>query len=126
MGWDKYREMTLERQKKLGVVPPDTKLTARSPGLPAWDSLEPDQKRLYARMMEVFAAYGANCDYHMGRIVDAVKQMPGAENTIFIYIAGDNGSSAEGGLEGSVNENLFFNGIPEKGQDKLQTIHALG
>jgi arylsulfatase A-like enzyme len=126
MGWDKYREETLERQKKLGVVPQDTKLTARSPGLPAWDSLNADQKRLYARMMEVFAAYGANCDYHMGRIVDAVKQMPGADNTIFIYIAGDNGASAEGGLEGSVNENLYFNGVAEKWQDNLKVMDELG
>src|SRR6185295_2370003 len=71
-------------------------------------------------------AYGANCDYHMGRVVDAVKQMPGAENTLFIYIAGDNGSSAEGGLEGSVNENLFFNGFVEKWQDNLRVIDELG
>jgi arylsulfatase A-like enzyme len=126
MGWDKYREMTLERQKKLGVVPPDTKLTERSPGLPAWDSLNADQKRLYAHMMEVFAAYGAHCDHHMGRIIDAVKQLPGADNTLFIYIAGDNGSSAEGGIEGSVNENLFFNGFPEKWQDNLKVIDELG
>jgi arylsulfatase len=126
MGWDKYREETLERQKKLGVVPQNTKLTERSPGLPAWDSLNADQKRLYAHMMEVFAAYGAHCDHHMGRIVDAVKQLPGAENTIFIYIAGDNGASAEGGLEGSVNENLFFNGFPEKWQDNLKAIDDLG
>jgi arylsulfatase len=126
MGWDRYREETLDRQKKLGVVPPDTKLTERSPGLPAWDSLNADQKRLYAHMMEVFAAFGAHCDYHMGRIVDAVKQLPGAENTIFIYIAGDNGASAEGGLEGSVNENLFFNGFPEKWQDNLKAIDDLG
>jgi arylsulfatase len=126
MGWDKYREATLERQKKLGVVPPDTKLTTRSAGLPAWDSLNPDQKRLYAHMMEVFAAYGANCDYHIGRVVDAVKSMPGADNTIFIYIAGDNGSSAEGGLEGSVNENLFFNGLSEKWQDNLKVMDELG
>src|SRR4030095_13663229 len=90
------------------------------------DALVPDQKRLYAHMMEVFAAYGANCDYHMGRIVDAVKQLPGADNTIFIYIAGDNGSSAEGGIEGSVNENLFFNGFPEKWQDNLKVIDELG
>jgi arylsulfatase len=126
MGWDKYREETLERQKKLGVVPQNTKLTQRSPGLPAWDSLQPDQKRLYARMMEVFAAYGANCDYEMGRIVDAVKQLPDANNTIFIYIAGDNGSSAEGGLEGSLNENLFFNGFTEKWQDNLKVMDELG
>jgi arylsulfatase len=126
MGWDKYREETLARQKRLGVVPQDTRLTARSAGLPAWDSLNADQKRLYARMMEVFAAYGANCDHHMGRIVDAVKQMPGADNTIFIYIAGDNGASAEGGLEGSINENLFFNGFSEKWQDNLKAIDELG
>jgi arylsulfatase len=126
MGWDKYREETIERQKKLGVIPQDTKLTARSPGLPAWDSLNPDQRRVYARMMEVFAAYGAHCDYHMGRIIDAVKQVPGAENTLFLYIAGDNGSSAEGGIEGSVNENLFFNGFPEKWQDNLKVIDELG
>jgi arylsulfatase len=126
MGWDKYREETIARQKKLGVIPQHTKLTERSAGLPAWDSLNADQKRLYARMMEVFAAYGSHCDYHMGRIIDAVKQLPDADNTLFIYIAGDNGASAEGGIEGSVNENLFFNGFPEKWQDNLKVIDELG
>jgi arylsulfatase len=126
MGWDAYREQTLERQKKLGVVPPDTKLTERSRGLPAWEGLNADQKRLYARMMEVFAAYGAQVDYEMGRVVDAVKALPDADNTIIIYIAGDNGSSAEGGLEGSLNENLFFNGVPETWQDNLKAIDELG
>ena len=125
-GWDAYREQTLARQKQLGVVPQNTRLTARSEGLPAWDSLNPDQKRLYARMMEVFAAYGANCDHEMGRIIDAVKQLPDADNTIYIYIAGDNGSSAEGGLEGSLNENLFFNNIVERWQDNLKAIDELG
>ena len=65
-GWDDYREETLERQKKLGVVPADTRLTARSKGPARWDSLNADQKRLYARMMEVFAGYGAQCDYETG------------------------------------------------------------
>ncbi len=126
MGWDAYREQTLERQKKLGVVPKDTKLTTRSAGLPAWDGLNTDQKRLYARMMEVFAAYGAQVDAAMGRIIDAVKALPDADNTVIIYIAGDNGSSAEGGLEGSLNENLFFNGFVEKWQDNLKAIDELG
>ena len=126
MGWDQYREETFARQKKLGVIPPDTKLTKRSEGLPAWDSLNADQKRLYARMMEVFAGYGASVDFEMGRIIDAVKQLPGADNTLFIYIAGDNGSSAEGGLEGTLNENLFFNGFPDKWQDELKAIDELG
>jgi arylsulfatase A-like enzyme len=126
MGWDKYREMTFEQQKKLGVIPANTKLTPRPTGLPAWESLNADQKRLYAHMMEVFAAYGSESDYQMGRIVDAVKQLPDADNTIFIYIAGDNGSSAEGGIEGSLNENLFFNGYVEKWQDNLKAIDDLG
>ena len=125
-GWDAYREHTLARQKTLGVVPGNTDLTVRSEGLPAWDTLNADQKRLYARMMEVFAGYGANVDHEMGRVIDAVKALPGAENTLYIYIAGDNGSSAEGGLEGSTNENLFFNGIAETWQDNIKVIDELG
>lgn len=125
-GWDRYREQTFERQKRLGVVPADTKLTARSEGLPAWESLNKDQRRLYARMMEIFAAFGAHADHEMGRIVDAVRRMPGGENTLFIYIAGDNGASSEGGLEGSINENVFFNGFPETWEHNLQAIDELG
>jgi arylsulfatase A-like enzyme len=126
MGWDQYRQQTFARQKTLGVIPARAKLTPRPPGLPAWDSLNADQKRLYARMMEVFAGYGAHVDHHMGRVVDAVKQLPGAENTIVIYIVGDNGASAEGGIEGSLNENLFFNGFPETWQENLKAIDELG
>lgn len=125
-GWDKYREQTLERQKRLGVVPSDTKLTERSRGLPPWDSLNSDQKRLYARMMEVFAGFAEQCDHELGRVVDAVKQLPDSDNTLIIYIAGDNGASAEGGLEGSLCENLFFNGISEKWQDNIKSIDELG
>jgi arylsulfatase len=125
-GWDKYRQITFERQKKLGVVPADAKLTPLPASLPAWDTLQPEQKRLYSRMMEVYAAYGAHADYHMGRVIDAVKLMPGGENTIFIYVAGDNGASAEGGLEGSINENLLFNGFSEKWQDNVKVIDEIG
>jgi arylsulfatase len=126
MGWDEYRVQAFERQKKLGVVPANAKLTPRPASLPAWSSLNADQKRLYARMMEVFAAYGAFADDQMGRVVDAVKSLPDADNTIIIYIAGDNGSSAEGGIEGSLNEMLFFNGYPEKWQDNIKAIDELG
>ncbi len=77
-------------------------------------------------MMEVFAGYGASVDYEMGRIIDAVKQLPDADNTVFIYIAGDNGSSAEGGLEGTLNENLFFNGIADHWQNELKVIDEIG
>ncbi|MBB6095812.1 arylsulfatase [Povalibacter uvarum] len=126
MGWDKYRELTVERQKKLGVIPADAQLTPRPEGLPSWDSLNADQKRLYARMMEVFAGFGAHTDHEMGRIVDAVKRLPGGDNTLFIYIAGDNGASAEGGLEGSINENMALNGFSEKWQHNLEVIDELG
>ncbi len=126
MGWDEYRQQAFERQKKLGVIPANAQLTPRPATLPSWASLNADQKRLYARMMEVFAAYGAFCDDQMGRVVDAVKQLPGADNTMIIYIAGDNGSSAEGGLEGSLNEMMYFNGFPEKWQDNLKAIDDLG
>ena len=79
MGWDRYREITLARQKQLGVVPANAKLTPRPAGLPAWDSLNADQKRLYARMMEVFAGYGAHVDNEMGRVLDAVAKLPDAK-----------------------------------------------
>ena len=125
-GWDKYREEVFARQKKLGVIPQETELTVRSRGLPAWESLNADQKRLYARMMEVFAGYAAQCDYELGRVIEACKQLPDADNTLIIYIAGDNGASAEGGLEGSLCENMFFNGFSEKWQDNIKAIEELG
>ena len=126
MGWDRYREQTLERQKKLGVVPADTKLTVRSEGLPAWDSLNADQKRLYARMMEVFAGYGAHVDHHMGRVIDAVKQLPDADNTLFIYIAGDNGCQRRGRPGRLAQRKPFLQRVPEKWQDNLKAIDEMG
>jgi arylsulfatase len=126
MGWDKYREMTMERQKRLGVVPPDTRLTPRPESLPAWDSLNADQKRLYARMMEVFAGFGEQIDYETGRVLDAVAAFPDADNTLVIYIMGDNGASAEGGLDGETNELASFKGVFEDWQSSLKHIDDLG
>jgi arylsulfatase A-like enzyme len=125
-GWDRYRETAFARQKQLGVVPADTKLTARPDGLAAWDTLNTDQKRLYARMMELFCAYGEHVDHEMGRVLDFVSTLPDADNTLVIYIVGDNGSSAEGGLEGRTNENTIFNGIDERWQDTIKVIDELG
>src|SRR5205809_5346575 len=105
-GLGRYREITLERQKKLGVVPQDTKLSARDKSLAAWVSLNADQKRLYARMMEIFAGFGAQIDYEMGRVLDAVAALPDADNTLVIYILGDNGASVEGGLDGATYQLL--------------------
>jgi arylsulfatase len=83
-GWDVYREQTLARQKELGVVPPNTKLTPRPKELPAWDSLSADQKKLFARMMEVFAGFTAETDHEMGRLLEVVRSLPDADNTIIL------------------------------------------
>jgi arylsulfatase A-like enzyme len=126
MGWDAYREQTFERQKRLGVVPQDAVLTKRPAELPAWDSLSADQKKLFARMMEVFAAFTAETDAEMGRLLEVVRSLPDADNTLVFYIVGDNGASAEGGLVGLLNENSFFNNIPESLEDNLKHMDELG
>ena len=94
-GWDRLREETFARQKKLGIVPPDAVLTPRPPGLPAWDSLSPEKQRIYARMMEVPAAQLAHADFQIGRVIDALRQSGQLDNTLVIYIQGDNGASIE-------------------------------
>jgi arylsulfatase len=126
MGWDLYREQTFARQKKLGVVPANAELTKRPAELPSWDSLSADQKRLFARMMEVFAAFTDQTDYEMGRLLDVVRQLPDADNTLVFYQVGDNGASAEGGLVGLMNENSFFNNVPESLEENLAHIDELG
>jgi arylsulfatase A-like enzyme len=103
-GWDKVREETLARQIKLGVVPANTVLTPRPKEIPAWDSLNDDQKKVYARMMEVYAATVAQSDYEIGRIIDALEQSGQLDNTLVIYLEGDNGASAEGTMQGTTNE----------------------
>lgn len=126
MGWDKMRESILENQKKIGVVPPETKLTERSPGIPAWDSLNADEKKVFAHMMEVYAAALAHCDYQMGRIVDAIEEMGERDNTLIIYIQGDNGASAEGSRQGLLNEMTFFNNITEDFNEVHRRMDELG
>jgi arylsulfatase A-like enzyme len=113
MGWDKMREITLARQKAMGIVPQDTQLTPRPKDIQAWDSLDADHKRVYAHMMEVYAAALSYCDTQMGRILDALDEMGETDNTLVIYIQGDNGASAEGTPQGLLNEMSVFNGIPE-------------
>lgn len=113
-GWDAQRIATLARQKELGVVPQNTKLTERSEGIPAWDTLSPDQKKIYARFMEVYAGALSYADYNIGRIIDAVEETGELDNTIIIYIQGDNGASAEGTVNGTTNEvATAANGVTE-------------
>lgn len=125
-GWDAYREETFERQKKEGIIPQDSVLTPRPASLPAWNTLNADQKRLYERMMEVFAAYGYQVDHEVGRVLDYVASLPDADNTLIIYIVGDNGSSAEGGFDGTLNENAFFNAYLMKTEEMIDRIDEIG
>ena len=103
-GWDKQRETTFARQKVLGVIPADTKLTPRPKEIPAWDDQSADAKRVYTRLMENYAAYLAYADDQIGRIIDAIQKAGELDNTLIFYIVGDNGPSAEGGLEGTFSE----------------------
>jgi arylsulfatase A-like enzyme len=125
-GWDQVRIETLTRQKKLGIFPDSADLTARSAGIPGWDGLSADQKRLYERMMEVYAGYLSQTDYNVGRVVDAIQEVGQLDNTLVIYIVGDNGASSEGSLQGMSNEMTFFNGIPEDLKQALASIDDLG
>ncbi len=125
-GWDKVREETLARQKALGVVPADTQLTPRPDSIDAWDSLSDDAKKLYARHMETFAGFLDHTDFHVGRLIEAVQQSPEADNTIIIYILGDNGPSAEGSVTGTLNNMMTQNGIPDTVEAQLPLIDEIG
>jgi len=125
-GWDQLREETLARQLEREVVPAGTKLTARPPEIPAWDSLTADQKRLFARQMETFAGFAEHTDHEVGRLVQALEDMGEMENTLFFYIVGDNGSSAEGGPDGTYNEMLALNGIISDVSSQLGHIDEWG
>jgi len=125
-GWDALREATWRRQISLGVIPPQTRLTPRPEGIPAWDSLSADERRFCARGMEVYAGYLAHVDYQVGRMVDAVREMGQWENTLFIYIVGDNGASGEGPMLGSWDGVAGFNDAEESMSLKLAHIDDLG
>src|SRR3954467_14745811 len=117
-GWDKLREETLARQKALGVVPADTELTARHDEIPAWADMPEDLRPLLARQMEVYAGFLEHTDHHVGRLVAArlahtLAALGVLDDTIVYYIVGDNGASAEGGLNGTFNETFVFNGAAE-------------
>jgi len=111
IGWEKLREQILANQKRLGVIPANTQLTPWPADLPKWESLSLVQKKLYARQAEVFAAYVAYTDHEIGRVVQAVEDMGKLDNTLIVYISGDNGTSAEGTLEGTPNQMTAYNGI---------------
>src|SRR6185369_15973556 len=126
MGWDEYRRMVFERQKTLGVIPPNTVLTPRPPEIPAWDSLDADHKQVAARLMEVFAALMAQADHEIGRVIDAFRQTGELDNTLIVYIAGDNGASLEGSLNGTDNVMELVNGLETPASDVLRRRDDIG
>jgi len=126
MGWDRYREIVWKRQIEMGVIPPETKLTPRPPEIPAWDDFGSEEQRLFARQMENFADFHEHADHEVGRLVDALEEMGEFENTLFLYILGDNGSSAEGGIHGTLNEVATMSGLEYPLEKLLARIDEIG
>jgi arylsulfatase len=125
-GWDKLREETYARQKEMGVIPANAKLTSRPAEIPAWDAMSDVQKRLFERQMETFAGFAEHTDHEVGRLVAQLEDIGELDNTIFFYIVGDNGSSAEGGPEGAFNEMMALNGIIGKADQMVGHIDDWG
>lgn len=125
-GWDKFREETLARQIKLGVVPEGTTLAPKPDAIKDWDKLTADEKKLFSRQMEIFAGFGEYTDTEIGRLIRAVEETGQMDNTLVFYIVGDNGTSAEGGMNGLFNEYSYFNHVPETVESILQHYDELG
>lgn len=125
-GWDRLREESFARQKALGVIPADTVLTPRPAALPAWNSLNADQRRIAERFMETYAGFLAHTDAQIGRLHAALEQMGVMDNTLFIYIVGDNGASGEGGPEGSIRYMARIQGVEERTEDILAQLDNIG
>src|SRR3989454_7525744 len=125
-GWDKLREETLARQKRLGVVPPETKLAPKPEAIKDWAALSADEKKVFARQMEVFTGFVEYAETEAGRLIQAIEATGQLDNTLIFYIVGDNGASAEGGMDGLFNEMTYFNGVNETVQDILKHYDELG
>lgn len=125
-GWDKLREETYARQQQMGIIPASAKLTERPKEIPSWDAQSAEAKKLFSRQMEVFAGFAEHTDHEVGRLVTALEKMGELDNTIFFYIVGDNGSSAEGGPEGTYNEMMALNGIIGNASQMMDHIDDWG
>jgi arylsulfatase len=119
-GWDKIREETLARQIKMGIVPKGTKLAPKPADIKDWDKLSVDEKKLFTRQMEVYAAFAEQTDYEVGRLLTSIEKLGVMDNTVVIFIAGDNGASAEGQMNGMYQEMTYFSGVAETVPDMLK------
>ena len=125
-GWDRIRQETTARQKKMGVIPASTKLPGKPDDIKDWDELPAGHRQLFARQAEVFAGFMEQTDHEVGRFVEALEDIGEMDNTLFIYIAGDNGTSAEGGFVGMYNEMTYFNNVTEKVEDLIPLMDKWG
>lgn len=125
-GWDEQRERTLARQKELGVVPAEAELAPWSEGVPRWKELTDAQRRVAERLMEMYAAFAEHTDAQTGRLIDALQRKKQLDNTLVLYILGDNGSAAEVGLDGTLNEYTAVNGLPDTAERMLHHLDEIG
>ncbi len=125
-GWDKLREETLARQIALKVVPEGTRLAPKPEAIKDWDKLTADERKLFARQMEIFAGFGEYADHEVGRLIQSIADLGQLDNTLVFYIVGDNGASAEGTMNGLFNEMTYFNGVPESVAEILKHYDELG
>ena len=125
-GWDAIREETVIKMKRMGIIPENTNLAPKPEDIKDWDKLTDDERNLFSRQAEVFAGFMEMTDYEVGRLLDAIEEIGELDNTLIIFIAGDNGTSAEGGFVGMYNEMTYFNGVEEKVEDLLPLIDNWG
>jgi arylsulfatase A-like enzyme len=125
-GWDVMREQILARQIEMGIVPKGTKLAPKPEAIQQWESLTADQKKLFIRQAETFAGFLDMTDHEIGRLLDAVEETGQADNTMIIFVYGDNGTSAEGGMNGMFSEMTYFNGVQETVEDMLKKVDKWG
>ncbi len=125
-GWDAIREESVKKMKKMGIIPENTNLASKPEDIKDWDKLTDNEQKLFARQAEVFAGFMEMTDYEVGRLMDAIEEIGELNNTLFIFIAGDNGTSAEGGMVGMYNEMTYFNYVEEKVEDLLPLMDNWG
>ncbi len=125
-GWEAIREETYQRQLAMGVVPPGTALSARPDWVREWSSLSEEEHLVYAALMENFAGYLAYADHEIGRLIDAIRALPDADNTLIFYIVGDNGASSEGGYNGTINEVASLSGVPAELDEIIARLDDIG
>ena len=125
-GWDAIREESTKKMKRLGIIPENTNLAPKPKDIKDWKKLSKDEKKLFARQAEVFAGFMEMTDFEIGRLIDAIEDIGDLNNTLIFFVAGDNGTSAEGGMVGMYNEMTYFNGVEEKVEDLIPPIDDWG